>query len=112
MPSPVKPYAAPIPVDTALSAAIDIADMVLCGVYLPSTFDGTTLGFTACDTATGTFLTVRDGRNGAAVSYTVAASSYVALDPALFAGIRYIKLAPGTTQTTTSTAAVLSTRPL
>ena len=110
MPSPVKEFAATVATGQTTSSEVDIADCLLLGVILPAEFDGTTLGFTVSTTTGGTFYTLRDGAGAAAVSYTVAASSYVALDPGLFAGVRYVKIVLGSQ--TGATAAKLVCRPL
>lgn len=93
----------------ATSGAVDCGDRRLCGVFLPSTLDGTVLTFTACDTLAGTYLSVRN-LAGAAVSITVAASMYVPLDPDIFDGLRFIKLTMGTNQSTTDTVIPLALR--
>jgi hypothetical protein len=77
-----------------VSGAVDLRGRQLCGVYLPSTAEGTTLGFQVSDALAGTYLTLMSA--GAAVSLTVAASRYVALDPNLFLGVRFLKLVLGT----------------
>jgi len=91
------------------SGAIDCEGATLCGVFLPSTFDGTTLGFTAATSAGGTYFTLHS--DGAALSLTVAASTYVALDPSIFAGVRHVKFVAGT-QSTTDTILTAVLRPV
>lgn len=73
--------------------AVAVEGMKVLGVYIPTGLDGTTIGFTACDTLAGTYLSVQD--SGGAISYTVAASRYLALDPAKFLGIAYLKIVLG-----------------
>ena len=86
----------------------------LVGLFVPSTFDGTTLTFTASDVSGGTFVTVQDGaRSSAALTVTTTASRYIPIDNlAYIAGLRYIKIVCGSTQTTTSTVFTLVTRPV
>lgn len=85
------------------SGELDLTSKTLCGVTLDSGFDGTSLGFTVATTSGGTFVTLHDG--SADVSKTVAASRYIALDPSLFAGVRYMKFVAGSqTGATTITA--------
>lgn len=75
------------------SDAIDLQGLTLCGVHLPSGFDGTSLAFKTSTTLGGTYTTVADG--AADIAKVVAASRYVALDPSVFAGIRFLKLVGG-----------------
>jgi len=78
------------------SSEVDLESKTLCGVTLDSGFDGTSLAFKAATAFGGTFVTVHDG--SADVSLTVAASRYIRLNPADFAGIRYLKFV-GASQT-------------
>lgn len=86
------------------SAEIDLTDKVLVGLYIPSTFDGTTISFTAAPTAGGTHVAVQ-ADNTASTAYTVTttASRYVPINPSVFAGLRFIKIVCGSSQTTTPT---------
>ncbi len=79
--------------NTTPTAGVDLEGKTLCGVTLDSGFDGTTLGFTVATTLDGTYNTMHNGT--ADYSKTVAASRYVALNPADFAGVRYIKPVTG-----------------
>jgi hypothetical protein len=93
-----------------VSGGVDLRGSTLCGLFLPAEFDGTAVTFQACATEGGTFVPVQDGA-GAAVSKTVAASQYVPLDPATFAGIQFLKVVAGTAQTGASVL-TLATRPV
>lgn len=90
------------------SGEVNLQGSTLCGVFLPSGMEGTSLAFTVSDQPGGTFLALTDA--GDAVSYTVAASRYVALNPSLFAGVRYLKLVVGSQ--TGAVTVVLATRPV
>lgn len=79
------------------SGAIDLDFATLCGIFLPAAFTGTALTFEASATETGTFVPVVDGA-GASVSKTVAQGQYVYLDPAIFAGLRFIKVVSGSSE--------------
>jgi hypothetical protein len=92
------------------SGEIDLAGCTLCGVFLPAEFDGTALKFKAASAAGGTFVAVVDGA-GADVSKTCAASKYLPLNPADFAGVRFLKLTAGTAQTGDSVL-TLAVRPV
>jgi hypothetical protein len=94
----------------ATSGALDCDGRTLCGVILPAEFDGTALTFSVSTTLAGTYYSLCDG--GAAYSITVAASQYVRLDPAIFAGVRFIKFTSGTNQATTDTILTAVLRPV
>lgn len=84
----------------------------LVGIYVPSTFDGTTITLTAAPTAGGTHVAVQDGY-GNAFTLTTTASRYVPIpNLAITAGVQYIKLVCGTSQSTTDTIFTLATRPV
>lgn len=91
------------------SGAVDLGNRKLVSIFLPSTFDGTTITFTASTTLGGTYVAVLNPLSGAAVSYTVAASRVININPADFAGLRFIKIVAGTTQSTTDTILTLGT---
>lgn len=92
------------------SAEVDLFGFTLVGLFIPSTFDGTTLTFTVATESGGTFVTLQTA--GADLTITTAASKYVALDPSLFAGVRWFKIVAGSSQTTTDTVITLSKRPV
>lgn len=84
------------------SSEIDLGGKTLVGITFPAGIDGTALTFTVSPTSGGTFVGLITTA-GAAVSYTYAASKYMAIDSALFNGVRYLKLVSGTSQTGAST---------
>lgn len=75
-----------------VSAAIDLEDGTLLGVFIPAGFVGTTLTLQA-SADNSTFVAV------AGVSKTVAASNYVPFAPSETAGIRYVKFVSGSSET-------------
>jgi hypothetical protein len=84
----------------------------LFGIFVPSTFDGTTITLTASPSSGGTFVAVQDGY-GSTFTLTTTASRYVPIsDLRITGGLRYIKLVCGSTQTTSSTEFTLITRQL
>ena len=85
----------------AASAAVDFRGYAGGGYILPSTFDGTALTFTVCDTEGGTYQTLYD-QYGNALSVTVAASRSFPLPQELF-GWPFFKLVSGTNQSTSNT---------
>ena|SRR4030066_2471764 len=88
---------ASILISTTTSAEIDLAGTTLCGLHMPAAFTGTTLTFSASSASGGTFLVMQDGL-GNNISKTVSASAYIALDPADFAGVRFLKIISGSTE--------------
>lgn len=78
------------------SAAITTGGMVLVGVMMPAAFTGTAITFEACDTLGGTYLPVYN--SSGPVSYTVAASRYIAIDPKDFQGIEFLKIKSGSVE--------------
>ena len=93
------------------SEEIDLSGTELVGIFVPSTFDGTTITLTAASTPGGTFVTVQDG-DGNAYTITTTASRYAPIkNLALLAGVRYIKLVCGTSQSTSDTVFTLACRP-
>ncbi len=98
------------------SGEVDLHGCELCGVFLPSTFDGTTLTITASPTSGGTFVAVENGASSPAnVTITgTAAGKYAPLaaaDRDAVRGLRFVKLVAGSTQTTTDTVLTLAVKP-
>jgi hypothetical protein len=97
---------ATIAVDGTTSSVIVLDGFAIGMVFLPSTFDGTTVTFTCCATYGGTYVPYEDA-SSALVTITTAASQCFALPEGLF-GAPYCKLVAGSTQTTTSTVATVT----
>ena len=100
-----------------VSGAIDLHGCTPVGIFLPSTFDGTTIKFQAATTLDGTYVAVEDGAGTPAeITLTAsAASKYIAISAAIqeqLRGIRFLKLVAGSTQTSTDTIITLALRPL
>lgn len=74
----------------SLTAGFATDGLSLCGIQLPSTFTGTAVTFLACDTLSGIYVPVYNASGP--VTYTVAASRYVAIDPKDFFGISFLKI--------------------
>ena len=79
------------------SSAVDLAGTALVGISLPAAFTGTALTFSAALTVDGTYQSVRDGA-GNAISKTVAQGQYIPIDPALFHGVRFLKVTSGSAE--------------
>lgn len=102
-----------ITVGGATSAAADLDKNKLIGIIFPSTFDGTTVTFTASDLLAGTYVSVI-ASDGNAISFTVAASKFLALTDAQatqLSACRFLKVVAGSSQTTTDTILQLVTIP-
>ncbi|CAB4149581.1 hypothetical protein UFOVP558_10 [uncultured Caudovirales phage] len=80
------------------SAAITLKGYALTAIKIPAAFTGTTITFTACDTVDGTYVPLKVTTSGTALSYTVAASGYYAIDPTPFYGIPFLKIVSGSTE--------------
>lgn len=94
------PRAVPVIIadNATTSPEADLRDRVLCGVFLPAGFLGTSLTFLAAAATGGTFLTIQDGE-GADYTVTVAASKFVPVDPTKFVGVRFLKVKSGSSET-------------
>lgn len=91
------------------SGAVDLQGTTLVGIQLPATFTGTALTFTAATAIGGTYQAVYS--SGSAYSVTVAQGKFIALDPSVFAGIRFIKIVSGSSEGGARTLE-LATRPV
>lgn len=98
------------------SGEVDLGGTMLVGVFLPATFDGTTLKISAATASGGTFVTVENGA-GTPADVTLTASAHskfvplAAADRDIVRGLRFIKLVAGSSQTTTDTVITLATIP-
>lgn len=97
--------------NTTPTDGIDLYGYSLLGITFPSTFDGTTIGFTVASSLGGTYVQMLD-KNGSAYSKTCAASKYLPLDPTDFAGIQFIKPVTGTNQDTSDTILTFHLAPI
>jgi len=101
----VQPREATVTSSVAISGtttpAIDTAGYRFFGLIIPSTFDGTVISFTGCDTSGGTYQAIYD-IFGNLVQMTVAASRSYDL-PGELSAWRFIKIVCATTQATTTT---------
>jgi hypothetical protein len=105
-----------IATSTTVSDAIDLHGCTPVGIFLPATFDGTTVKFQAAPAIDGTYVAVEDG-GGTPAEITLtasAASKYIAISGAIqqqLRGIRFLKLVTGV-QSTTNTVITLAVRPV
>lgn len=80
------------------SSAIQTNGLSLCGILMPAAFTGTALTFEACDTVGGTYLPVYAAAGASVLSYTVAASRYIVIDPRDFQGVQFLKIKSGSAE--------------
>lgn len=111
-------YSPPIVADTVtatiassdtVSGEVNVYGTTLCGLHLPASFTGTALTFQAAVASGGTYQEVY--KDGAALSVTVAQAKYIALNPADFAGIQYLKIVSGSAEAA-ERIITLATRPV
>lgn len=85
------------PVAGTKSASIDLEGRNLCGIYIPSTFSGTSISFEVSEARIGTYVPLED-ETSTVISATVAASTYCRLKPADFAGVQFIRIVSGASE--------------
>lgn len=90
------------------SGAVQIRGLHLCGIQMPAAFTGTGVSFLA--SADGVTYQPAYDSGGTLISATVAASRYIALNPAALAGIEYLKVKSNGTEAA-ERALVLMLRP-
>ena len=81
-----------------VSNVISSSGLGLCGIKFPAGFLGTTVTFNVCESATGTFVPMKNS-TGTAISYTVGASEYTVINPSDFQGVAFFEIVSGTAQT-------------
>lgn len=87
---------------TAVSGEVDVRQLLVCGIYMPSSWTTADLTFQVADTnADGDAGTYVDFYTDDGSEYTVqaAASRYISIDPNRFAGVAWLKVRSGTTGT-------------
>ena len=100
---------------TALSAEVDMGADTLVGITMPAAWTAAALTFQV-STDGGVTFNEMNSSAGSAVSFTVAASQYIAVDPTLWRGVNAVKVRSGTSGTPVNQGAdrvlTLVTRPL
>lgn len=90
---------ASIAASSTTSTEITLNGALVCGIYIPKGFTGTAISFLASVISGGETFRVADGE-GNAYSLTCAAGDYVPLEPSIFAGIDFLKVVSGSTEST------------
>lgn len=82
---------------------IDLQNRVLVGVQIPASVSSTAMTIDASNKKNGTFTAIYDGlgQYGAVgeVSFTIAASKYILIPPTITAGVDFVKLSFGSSET-------------
>lgn len=89
-------YTVTIAGSASLSGAVDLGPFTLCGLLLASTWDTNVISFAASTTLGGTYVPILSASGAEVATGSIAASKWIALDPADFAGIRFLKIRSGT----------------
>jgi hypothetical protein len=89
------------------SAEVDLGGTEIVGLVMPSSFTGTAMTFQAATATGGTFQNVADGA-GSDISKTVAQGKYIAIDPTLFRGIRFVKVVSGSAEAAGRSVVIIS----
>jgi hypothetical protein len=92
----------------SLSTVVDCLYGMPCGIVMPAAWTSAVISFAVAPSLPsgepGTFVPLRNSAGGV-VSVTVAAETAVSLDPAQFAGFRWLKLRSGTSASPVNQAA-------
>lgn len=87
-----------IPNAQTTSQAISLNGMTPVGIEMPGTFTGATLAIHASNTVDGTYKPIYIALGATPLSYAVAASRYIAIDPIQLQGAQFIKLVSGSSE--------------
>ncbi|TAE32095.1 MAG: hypothetical protein EAY65_07365 [Alphaproteobacteria bacterium] len=103
---------ATIAVGQTRTPAINLHGVSLCGVIIPSTYDGASLSLEMSSAIDGTYVAVGNGAGGV-FSLNVAPNRYEPIiELPIIAGIMYVRLVASTAQTTTDSVLQLVVRPI
>jgi len=92
-----------VTVETTSTAVTIGENKVIVGLVTPASADSTAMTFTVSDTFGGTYVPLA-AIDGVAVSATITTTATrLHLSPTTFAGVRYIKLVAGSTETPAKT---------
>ena len=84
------------------TGAIDLEALTLVGITKDATAEGTALTLKGSATASGTLAAVRNSGGAVSITVTATTAEYIALDPALTEGLRWVEV-DLTTQTGATT---------
>lgn len=92
---------ATIAASASTTGAIDLTNMVLCGLYMPAAWTSAAITFQASpDYDDDDTVAFADVYNSSGTEYTISSANavagrFIALDPRDFAGIRFLKIRSG-----------------
>lgn len=92
------------------STVVDLKGTTLVGFRTPASLASTSITFSSGDATDGTFLTLKDKDNAAYTVTVDTSAAQVYVDPSIFAGVRFLKLEAGSSET--SKTITLATRPI
>jgi hypothetical protein len=95
----------------SLSNAIDLKENGLCGLYMPAAWDAADLTLVGATSLSGTYQNVND-KDGTEMLIKAAASRFILLNPADFAGLRFLKLRSGTSGAAVAQTAARTISPM
>lgn len=78
------------------SGVITTNGMSLCGIQLPATMTSTSITFEAATTKNGTYQPIYN--KSGQVSYTITSGQFLAIDPADFYGVQFLKIKTGSNE--------------
>lgn len=81
--------------NASLSGAMSLGEGGIVGIYMPADWTAASLTFAAALSEDGTFNPVYD-QDGTELTVAADADRYIVLNPADFAGIRFMKIRSGT----------------
>ncbi|QEX18501.1 hypothetical protein FRZ44_38080 [Hypericibacter terrae] len=80
----------------SLSDVVDLGGMSLTGIVMPADWDAADLTFQASPTGVGASFADLYDAAGTEITVSAAASIAIAIEPAAWAGLRYLKIRSGT----------------
>lgn len=84
--------------DGTTSQAIDVGEWLIAGIVTPAALDGIAFTFTGALTEDGTYRVLRDS-SGTDIEVTVSTDDHILIEPQTFAGVSWVKLVSGATET-------------
>lgn len=94
----IQKVTATIAITETASNAISLNGMTPVGFEMPAAFTGTAVAIHAADAVDGTYKPIYIALGATALSYAVAASRYIAIDPTQLQGAQFIKLVSGSAE--------------
>lgn len=93
----IEHHTAVIAASGTASSEIPANGLLITGIFFPPAFTGTSVTFEAAVRSGGPFYAMVDGA-GSSLSRTISAGAYLPLDPALFAGVNFLRVVSGSAE--------------